>query len=101
MTFHESAPTNRPSRGLVEILCILHAIGTRGCPFGDVAGRLGLSETLSSVVAEGVRPLVLTGLLAVDEARFTVTDAGQEMLNPWLADLDLGQNALDFGGTQP
>ncbi|MEK6607997.1 MAG: hypothetical protein AABZ30_10080 [Myxococcota bacterium] len=76
-----------PSRAEIEILCILHAVGPRGCPVGELAMRLGLSPALASAVAEGAQALVSTGWLELDDEQLALTDAGRARLTQRLSDL--------------
>ena len=69
------------SRAEIETLCVLHVVGARGCPVLHLAERLGLSPSVAEEVAEGMRPLVMAGVLdRSPEDMFTVTDAGRERL---------------------
>ena len=68
------------SRGDIETLCVLHAVGDGGCPALDLAGRLGLSRTIAAEVAAGMQPLVDAGLLALEEDRLLLTDGGRRRL---------------------
>lgn len=79
----------KPSRGEIETLCVLHAVGSSGCQEGDLAARLGLSATLAGVVAEGMERLIIVGLLQRVDDRFTLTDAGRKKLRTRLAELAL------------
>lgn len=78
-----------PSRGEIETLCVLHAVGPSGCRTGELAARLGLSATLAEVVAEGMERLVIVGLLERVDGRFTVSARGREQLKGRLAELGL------------
>lgn len=88
---HPSSPTL--ARGDVETLCILRAVGTAGCPGSALARRLGLSPALSDAVVQGMEPLLLAGLLARTDDRFTVTEAGRALLTARLAALGLDEPA--------
>ena len=79
----------KPSRGEIETLCVLHAVGSSGCQEGDLAARLGLSATLAGAVAEGMDRLITAGLLERVDARFSLTDAGRNKLKTRLAELAL------------
>lgn len=82
-------PIYMPSRGEIETLCILHAVGVSGCRTRELAVRLGLSVTLADVVAEGMGRLVDVGLLDHVDGWFTVTHRGREKLTKRLAELRL------------
>jgi DNA-binding IclR family transcriptional regulator len=71
-----------PSREEIESLCLLHAMGERGCLTTDLAKGLGLSPALASRLVHAVTPLVQAGWVEVQDDRFSVTDAGAA----WLAD---------------
>lgn len=71
----------RISRAEAETLCILHVVGQRGCPAAELAGRLGLSPTLSAAVSGAAEPLVTSGLLLRSDADvLSLTEAGAERL---------------------
>lgn len=77
-----------PSREEIENLCMLHAVGPRGCRMGDLPARLGLSATLVSAVAECVEILIRLGWLEQhDDDHLLLTDAGHAWLGERLADL--------------
>jgi hypothetical protein len=75
-----------PSREEIETLCILHAVGQRGCRNDDLAPRLGLSSSLARAIVAGVEPLVIQGWLFREETRLVLTDAGRERLKGSLAE---------------
>lgn len=79
----------KPSRGEIETLCVLHAVGSSGCPERDLAARLGLSATLAGAVAVGMDRLITAGLLERVEERFSLTAAGRNKLRTRLAELVL------------
>lgn len=81
---------HKPSRGEIETLCILHAVGPSGCRAGDLAARLGLSPTLASVVVHGIERMIFGGLLDQDDEWFRLTERGRETLTKRLAELGLG-----------
>lgn len=89
MTHQQSAhdETPAPSREEVETLCILHAIGPGNCPKGDIATRLGLSSALTTVVAEGIEPLIARGWLELRDDRFWLTEAGHAWMKRRLSEL--------------
>ena len=78
------------SRGEVELLCTLHAVGANGCPASALAGRLGLSDSLAEAVAQGMDPLVASGLLARTGDRFDLTAAGRTVLATRLREVGVG-----------
>jgi hypothetical protein len=77
------------SRGEVEKLCILHVVGEDGCPADELAGRLGLSDSLAAAIAAGTEPLVQAGLLTIEDDWLDVTDAGRALLAARLRELGL------------
>lgn len=82
--------TPKLSRGEVESLCILNAVGSEGCAPLALAGRLGLSETVADAVARSTETLVLRGWLAEEDDRLSLTEAGRAALTTRLAELGLG-----------
>lgn len=68
------------SRGDIETLCVLHAVGAGGCPAGDLAERLGLSASIAPEIAAGMDSLVNSGLLNLEDGHFSLTDAGRVRL---------------------
>ena len=72
--------TSKLSRGDIETLCVLHAVGEQGCPAGDLAERLGLSSTIASEIAAGMDSLASSGLLELEDERFSLTAAGRARL---------------------
>ena len=89
MSHGNEGSIHKPSRGEIETLCVLDAVGTSGCRVGDLAARLGLSATLAAVVAQGMERVIFAGLLERDEESFRLTKQGCEMLTRTLAELDL------------
>ena len=89
MTRDENVQNPKLSRAEIETLCILSVVGKGGCPAGDLASRLGLSPTLASAVAEGMTILEDQGILERVDDKFSVTEAGAEMLTTRLATLGL------------
>lgn len=86
---NESKPTG-PSRGEVETLLLLDAVGASGCYGIEVAGKLGLSPTLANTVAEGLEPLVLEQLLhRAEDGKITLTDKGATLLRDRLSGLGI------------
>ena len=84
---NESKPIG-PSRGEVETLLLLDAVGASGCYGIEVAGKLGLSPTLANAVAEGLEPLVLEQLLCrAEDGKITLTDKGTTHLQERLSAL--------------
>lgn len=86
-TASEDGEKSAPSRAEIETLCILHAIGPRGCYAMNLAELLGLSPELALAVADGVEPLVASGWVDVDVQgeRFSLTDAGRDLLKTRLS----------------
>jgi DNA-binding MarR family transcriptional regulator len=82
--------SDKLSRGEVETLCVLAAIGRGGCDVREVAERLGLSPTLAEVIAGGLEPLVAAGLLLRERRFVEVTEEGHRMLSSRLEALGLG-----------
>lgn len=85
---HESASSGErsgPSRQEIETLCILHAIGSSGCPVADLAPRLGFPTTLGGVVSESVNLLIFEGRVERRDERFALTDTGRDWLLTTLA----------------
>lgn len=76
----EPSGPHKLSRGDIETLCVLHAVGDRGCPASDLAERLGLSATVAPEIAAGMDSLVACGLLTLEENRFSLTEAGRARL---------------------
>ncbi len=78
-----------PSRAEIETLLVLYVVGSDGCACDELASRLGLSQTLSHAVANGLGFLVLAGWLEQDETenRFSLTEAGRLKLTSRLAEL--------------
>lgn len=91
MSHSNNASIHKPSRGEIETLCVLHAVGASGCRVGDLVARLGLSASLASVVAQGMERVIFSGLLERDEEWFRLTKPGREMLTKRLAELGLIQ----------
>ncbi len=79
-----------PSREEIETLCILHAVGRRGCHTSDLPARFGLSPALADVLAEATAPLCAAGWLSVEDDRVATTDAGDRYLAERLAELGVG-----------
>lgn len=77
------------SRGEVEVLTVIHAIGTGGCRVSDLPARLGLSTSLAPAVEEGVQPMILGGLLLREDDLLMVSAAGKARLTTRLAELGL------------
>lgn len=70
-----------PSREEIETLCVLYTIGQYGCPASGLATKLGLSQRLATAVADGMTPLITSGWVALNDERFSLTDAGRAHLN--------------------
>ena len=77
------------SRGEVEVLTVLHTVGTGGCRVSDLPGRLGLAPSLAPAVEEGVQPMILGGLLLREDDILMVTAAGKARLTKRLTELGL------------
>lgn len=74
------APQTKLSRGDIETLIVLHVVGADGCPLAELAGRLGLSDSIAGEIATGMESLVTSGLLVVEEGSFHLTDTGRDRL---------------------
>lgn len=79
-TSHPSSEQPRLSRAEIETLCLLTAVGSAGCSLAQLPARLGLSPMLEDPLSAATRPLVDTGLLAIDGDRFLVTQRGADLL---------------------
>lgn len=90
MSHSSESSIQKLSRGEIETLSILHAVGPSGCHVGDLAARLGLSASLAAVVARGMEPVIVGGLLERLDERFRLTEHGREVLTKRLAELGLG-----------
>lgn len=77
------------SRGEVEVLTVLHVVGTGACRVSDLPGRLGLSGSLAAAVAEGLQPMVAAGLLLREDDLVMVSAAGKARLTARLTELGL------------
>lgn len=89
MSHTNEDPIHMPSRGEIETLCVLHAVGSSGCRANDLAARLGLSATLASVVAHGIERMVFGGLLDSVDDSFRLTERGRDLLMKRLDELGL------------
>lgn len=74
------APPTKLSRGDIETLIVLHVVGDDGCPVSELAARLGLSDTIAAEISTGMESLVTSGLLAVEEGCFHLTETGRDRL---------------------
>jgi hypothetical protein len=90
MSTSSNNSSTKLSRGEVEVLTVLHAVGTAGCRVSDLPGRLGLSVSLTAAVAEGVQPMVVAGLLLREDDVVMVSAAGKARLTARLTELGLG-----------
>jgi hypothetical protein len=79
-TSHPSSEDSRLSRAEVETLCLLKAVGPEGCPPDQLPARLGLSPMLVDALSTATRPLIDTGLLAIDSGRIVLTSRGADLL---------------------
>lgn len=82
--------TPKVTREEIEELCILHAIGARGCALGELPERLGLSPTLVGVVTESLAGLLGAGRLARERDVVFPTAAGRAWLAKRLGELGVG-----------
>ena len=83
--------STKVSRGEIEALCVLIAIGAAGCRPDELAGRLGLSTTLAAAVAGYVHQLAWDGLVTVVDERIVGTADGRARLMTRLASLGLSR----------
>ena len=74
----------RLSRQEIEVLCILHAVGS-GCALDELVVRLGFPGQLAEVVAEAIEPLIAAGELTADGGMVGVTAAGRAHLSARLS----------------
>jgi DNA-binding IclR family transcriptional regulator len=82
--------TPKVTRGEIENLCILHAVGDQGCPLGELPERLGLSPTLVVAVAESLTGLLGMGWLTREDETVTQTEEGRAWLGRRLLELGVG-----------
>ncbi len=78
------------SRGEVETLCLLDAVGIDGAAATEVTDRLGLSSTLAVTVSDALETLVSSGLLVNVEGRYKLTDKGRIKLSTQQANVGPG-----------
>jgi hypothetical protein len=79
-TSHPSSVEPRLSRAEIETLCLLRAVGPDGCAPDQLPPRLGLSGMLEDALSTATRPLIDTGLLAIDNDRIVLTPRGADFL---------------------
>ena len=84
-TDRNNADNTKISRAEIEALCLLDAVGDRGCSISDLPARLGFSSLLSQPVNEAIEPLVASGWIERRRDTVALTDAGHRHLHERLA----------------
>ena len=64
----------------VEILCILMAVGRRGCRPSELPGRLGLSPSQHPATDQAAGAVIARGLLALECDVLRLTTTGDRAL---------------------
>jgi len=76
------------SRQEIETACVLYALGSEGCTGEELASRLGLGPSLTTVVVGVVESFVAEGWITRADDRFVITIAGREWLRRRVAGTD-------------
>ncbi|MBT9560405.1 MAG: hypothetical protein IV100_30550 [Myxococcales bacterium] len=88
MSAEQNNKVNKISRGEIEVLCILCAIGRLGVTVTELTERLGISATLTPFVMKCVSALPGDeGWIATDGDRLTLTIDGSRHLTTRLKEL--------------
>lgn len=83
---HESSGFDRAD---AETLCLLALLSESPISARALCGALGLDQAHASELAVTMGSLVRSGMASCEDASFTLTPAGRQWRDDWLATLDI------------